>query len=135
MLTASSLAVRDAPKSIFIHVNKARRRLPGPFLRQTRTHPAATWLARGISLPALYSLTCTIRPRDVEVTAIQAFFEICERFPVDFILSQDVQDTLKTKLLRITKCNRFGAVIKRDLFNAALKDIDLSMYYQRNGVA
>lgn len=122
---ASSIALQTAPMSVFDGIRQ-RQEVRGPRLSRAGQAPApddVTWQASGLTLQTLLLLASSLSPPDLEVTPVQAFFELAWRFPAGLFLAQSVHDELRAELLGRVRCQRYGAAISRGDFDEAVDKI------------
>ena len=86
-------------------------------MRRPKRH---TWSATGsgLTLQALYGLASTLNPGDMEVTPVQAWFELASQYHVSLLLSPPVLEALKREFIGVVKCVHFGATIERGAFES-----------------
>ncbi|KAI1072570.1 hypothetical protein LB507_002881 [Fusarium sp. FIESC RH6] len=122
-LMASSLCMANAPLDVF-----GDRRLVSS---ATSCHNRRTlgldpyvppvyleWPSPRISLSSLYGLAQSLNPGDLEITPVQAWFELSTRFDKSLLLER--LDLLGTELMGVSKCLEFGAVMERDSFESVV---------------
>ena len=141
---ATSLALRTAPKAVFEAVSKTKRNMlfasfSSTTITTTKISTTTTrmtkrkdpvpegeelsWKACGLTLSSLYRLACSITDPDVEITPIQAFFELAKVWPVDVLLSGDILDRLKREFLGVVKCPHYGAQIERGAYESIVERV------------
>jgi hypothetical protein len=127
---ASSLCVADAPTSVY-DSKKVFRRIPvAPFAgakkRPAAESPKFSWEASnasasgGINLQSLLSLASNLNPSDLELTPVQAWFELAELYGAETVLAENVMEALKREFSGVVKCLHFGAVIERSAFESVV---------------
>ncbi|KAK0734151.1 hypothetical protein B0T26DRAFT_687321 [Lasiosphaeria miniovina] len=79
-----------------------------------------SWQASGLTLHTLHGLASSLVPGDIEVTPVQAWFELAARHPVALLLRADILAALKRELLGVVKCPHFGAVMERAAFESVV---------------
>jgi len=119
-LMATSLALRTAPPSVFTAANKS-----APLLRSAKPSDLpkqgqCEWQAAGLSLHSLHGLACSIADAEVEITPVQAWFELSGRFKLEVLLRREVLDGLKRELCELVRCPHFGAVMEREAFESVV---------------
>ncbi|KAH7328797.1 hypothetical protein B0I35DRAFT_473467 [Stachybotrys elegans] len=83
--------------------------------------PNLQWQNQGVSLSTLHGLADSLNPSDdMELTPVQAWFEIASRYPPNVIYNPTVLNTLKQEFDGLVKCVYYGAVIDRFDFEAVL---------------
>lgn len=78
------------------------------------------WDAPAITLDALHSLASSLHPGDVELTPVQAWFELASRYPTQVLLGGNVLDTLQREFNGVARCVYYGAVIERLAFESII---------------
>ena len=109
-LLASSFCVATAPASLYPD-NEEHQSIP--------EGPIPSWHATGLTLQNLRMLASSLSQWDVEITPVQAWFELVERYGRD-ALSVLVMDELKREFMGVVKCPHFGAVIEREAFDSVV---------------
>ncbi|KAF4456463.1 bzip-type transcription factor [Fusarium austroafricanum] len=122
-LMASSLCMANAPLDVFDDrklVSSAsschNRRTLGldPYVPPVYLE----WPSPRISLSSLYGLAQSLNPGDLEITPVQAWFELSSRFDKSLLLER--LDLLGAELVGVSKCLEFGAVMERDAFESVV---------------
>ncbi|RGP62867.1 bzip-type transcription factor [Fusarium longipes] len=122
-LMASSLCMANAPLDVFGDrklISSAtschNRRTLGldPYVPPVYLE----WPSPRISLSSLYGLAQSLNPGDLEITPVQAWFELSSRFDKSLLLER--LDLLGTELMGVSKCLEFGAVMERDSFESVV---------------
>lgn len=72
----------------------------------------------GLTLQSLHGLASSINPADLDLTPVQAWFELAARYPIDVLLRRDVEDRLKREFVGVVKCPHYGAAIERGAFES-----------------
>jgi len=118
---ASSLALRTAPPAIYDAASRA-----SPLLRSAkpsdlpRNSADCSWQTTGLTLHSLYGLACSISEADLEITPVQAWFELAGRYPREVLMRREVLDGLKRELAPVVKCPHFGAVMERAAYESVV---------------
>ncbi|KAF4498082.1 alanine racemase [Fusarium agapanthi] len=122
-LMASSLCMANAPLDVFGDrklVSSAsschNRRSLGldPYVPPVHLE----WPSPRISLSSLYGLAQSLNPGDLEITPVQAWFELASRFDKSLLLER--LDLLGTELVGVSKCLEFGAVMEKGAFESVV---------------
>ncbi|KAK0632016.1 hypothetical protein B0T14DRAFT_559746 [Immersiella caudata] len=119
-LMASALALRTAPPEIFTAASRTSPLLRSPKPADVPRQGECSWQAAGLSLHSLYGLACSISDAELELTPVQAWFELAGRYPLDVLLRQDVLGALKRELAPVVKCPHFGAVMEREAYESVV---------------
>lgn len=88
--------------------------------------PTLAWSAPRISLQNLRGLASSLNPGDLELTPVQAWFELADRYPVALLVPEGPGSTLATfkkELRGLVKCLHYGAVIEREAFESVVSRI------------
>jgi hypothetical protein len=56
----------------------------------------------------------------LELTPVQAWFELAGRYPPEVLLREDVLGALKRELAPVVKCPHFGAVMEREAYESVV---------------
>ena len=123
---ASTFCLSNAPAAVY-EVKKAfRTTSSSPFSPSSSSSaskaasPVISWQSSGLTLQALYGLASSLCAGDKELTPVQAWFELAERYPVELLLSKPVLEALKREFIGVVRCIHFGAVIERDAFESVV---------------
>ena len=82
--------------------------------------------AAGLTLENLRRLAAALNPQGeadasgVELTPVQAWFEIARLYGPAAAHNDALMDAIRIELIRVVRCIHFGAVIQRDAFDAVL---------------
>jgi len=117
-MMATSLALQSAPDSILSSAYRS-----SPLLR--RATPAdidsdTSWQTSGLTLQTLYGLACSLSDPDVELTPVQAWFELSARYPLATLLQRETLDTLKRELAPMVRCPHYGAQMERMAYESVV---------------
>ncbi|CAM1506597.1 Fc.00g062380.m01.CDS01 [Cosmosporella sp. VM-42] len=118
-LMASTFCMADAPESVFMGrkaglVPQTCKAITGPLGPPVNFQ----WSTAGISLDSLHNLALSLNPGDLELTPVQAWFELARRYSIDKLLDPLTLDALKREMNGVVKCLHFGAVIERQAFES-----------------
>ncbi|KAF7550598.1 hypothetical protein G7Z17_g5608 [Cylindrodendrum hubeiense] len=81
------------------------------------------WSSPRISLASLHGLASSLNPGDKELTPIQAWFELADRYPLEVLLDAQLLQVLSQELNGVVKCLYFGAVMERDAFESVTERV------------
>lgn len=81
------------------------------------------WQANGLTLGTLYGLAQSLNPSDLEVTPVQAWFELTSRYPLEKLLQQDALDRMAREFKGAVKCVIFGAAAERQAFESIVRRV------------
>ncbi|KXX74967.1 hypothetical protein MMYC01_207432 [Madurella mycetomatis] len=74
-----------------------------------------------LTLRSLYELACSLNPADdVEVTPVQAWFELVGRFGAEVMMAEGVLENLKREFVGVVKCPHYGASLERAAFESVV---------------
>ncbi|KFG87436.1 hypothetical protein MANI_109635, partial [Metarhizium anisopliae] len=93
---------------------------PGKAAAAAASRPSFQWGASGITLESLHGLAASLNPGDLEITPVQAWFELASRYPVEVLLGGAVLDTLQREFNGVVRCVMYGAVIERLAFESII---------------
>jgi hypothetical protein len=88
--------------------------------KAAKTAPSLQWGASSITLESLYGLAASLNPGDLEITPVQAWFELASRYPLELLMSGTVLDTLQREFNGVVTCVMYGAVIERLAFESII---------------
>lgn len=123
---ATTLALRTAPQHVFDQLKQAatsatKKRGVSVDVGSTGVQEdAVTWQVSGLTLRSLHALASSLSAPDVELTPVQAFFELVARYTVEILLQASVLEALKMQLLGVVKCQHYGATIERAAFESVV---------------
>ncbi|KAK7431099.1 hypothetical protein QQZ08_002380 [Neonectria magnoliae] len=124
-LMASTFLMASAPEAVYM----GRKRISSASQCGVRrlvgidyTYPAVyyEWPSPRISLAALHGLASSLNPGDAELTPIQAWFELADRYPMEVLLDAQLLNELSRELDGVVKCLVFGAMMERDAFESVV---------------
>lgn len=81
------------------------------------------WPSPRISLSSLHGLADSLNPGDLEVTPVQAWFELASRYPKQVLLNPAKLGMLQRELDGVVDCLDFGAVLERQAFESVVERI------------
>lgn len=110
MLMASAFCMQDAPDTIY------NDRLA--FYNPLRKPSPLTWQAHGPTLQGLYDLASSLNAGDLEVTPIQAWFELAQRYPLETLLEPGTLDSLAREFKGTLNCVIYGASVEVTVFES-----------------
>ncbi|KID90337.1 alanine racemase [Metarhizium guizhouense ARSEF 977] len=117
-LMASAYCMAPAPESVYAGRAALAAKKPGKAAAAPR--PSFQWGASGITLESLHGLAASLNPGDLEITPVQAWFELASRYPVEVLLGGAVLDTLQREFNGVVRCVMYGAVIERLAFESII---------------
>lgn len=93
---------------------------PGP--PKARPTPAMEWKSpsSSMTLANLYGLASSLNPGDEDLTPVQAWFELAERYDPATLIDSGVLESLKRELRGVVHCLYYGAVMERAAFESVL---------------
>jgi hypothetical protein len=111
---ASTLLFSSAPAPVFSSLDSAQ------------------WEGSGVSLETLYAMSKSLPKGDFEITPVQAWFLLSERFGAKRLLeTKGVLEGLKKGLGKLVKCFAFGAVMEEGGFWEVVEGV-LGPYEERD---
>ncbi|KAK9438785.1 alanine racemase [Metarhizium brunneum] len=116
-LMASAYCMAPAPESVYAGRAALAAKKPG---KAAAPRPSFQWGASGITLESLHGLAASLNPGDLEITPVQAWFELARRYPVEVLLGGTVLDTLQREFNGVVRCVMYGAVIERLAFESII---------------
>ncbi|PFH62107.1 hypothetical protein XA68_15068 [Ophiocordyceps unilateralis] len=130
-LMASAYLMASAPASVYASLEAltpgpAWRRLlfPDSSRRRRDASPVLRWSAPGLSLASLHGLAQSLNPLgDVELTPVQAWFELSVRYPSERLLRADVMDALLRRFRGVVRCVAYGAAVERLAFESVVAGV------------
>jgi hypothetical protein len=118
-LMASAYCMAQAPQSIFSELDN--------FNTQPERPPTLQWAGQGINLATLHGLALSLTNPDVEITPVQAWFDLASRFPPTLLLNPNILVSLKREFKKIVRCVFYGAVMDREYYEIAVQRVLGSM--------
>lgn len=126
-LMASSYCMAAAPEFVYDD-RESLPSVPGSAAGTTAsTSPSASpaslrWSAPHISLQALRGLASSLNPGDLELTPVQAWFELSDRYPIALLLEGpgSALEALRRELNGLVRCQHYGAIIERMAFESVV---------------
>ncbi|KAF4505163.1 hypothetical protein G6O67_007139 [Ophiocordyceps sinensis] len=122
-LTASAYLMASAPESVYAEreaFGGAPARSFWGRARRSPTPPVLRWAAPAVTLASLLGLARSLNPGDVELTPVQAWFELAERYPVDRVLAGGALDALLREFKGVVRCVAYGSAIERLAFESVV---------------
>lgn len=107
---ASAFCMQDAPDTIY------NDRLA--FYNPLRQASPLTWQAHGPTLQGLYDLASSLNPGDLEMTPIQAWFELAQRYSLETLLEPGTLDSLAREFKGTLRCVIYGASVETSVFES-----------------
>jgi hypothetical protein len=88
-------------------------------------HPSPlSWQTTALTLRSLHGLASSLNPDDgVEVTPVQAWFELVRRFGVERLMAEGVLGRLKRELVGVVRCPRMGCCLPRGAFEGIVAGV------------
>lgn len=109
-MMATTLCTATAPEALY------------PLPKECNVPPkgaAPTWDASGLTLQNLRLLASSLIPGDAEITPVQGWFELVERYGSAALLGE-AMEALKKEFLGVVQCPHFGAVMEREAFESVV---------------
>ncbi|KAK3335576.1 hypothetical protein B0T19DRAFT_436418 [Cercophora scortea] len=120
-MMATSLALRCAPESVFnTSHHDAQHCHQSPASSQPLLPTATSWQASGLTLHTLHRLASSLTAPTLEITPVQAWFELAARVPMEVLLRREVLDALKREFVGIVRCPHYGAQIERGAYESVV---------------
>ncbi|KAK2612448.1 hypothetical protein QQS21_001552 [Conoideocrella luteorostrata] len=94
-LTASAYCMASAPDNVYSDRSA--------FQSKFKPNPTLTWGMPSLTLDSLHGLASSLNPGDLEITPVQAWFELASRYPVELLMAGDVMDRLQREFNGVTK--------------------------------
>lgn len=113
-LMASTICASNAQEATFISLGEDHSMLKAPI---------QTWQATGLTLQNLYLLGSSLAPDNAEITPVQGWFEMMDRYGPSVVLNREVVEALKNEFVGVVKCLHFGAIIERDAFESVVERV------------
>lgn len=85
--------------------------------------PSFQWQSPSITLASLRGLAESLNPGDLELTPVQAFFELAERYPPETLLEPGLLDRLKKELCPVVRCVAYGSSMDREAFESVVRRV------------
>ncbi|GKT41990.1 uncharacterized protein ColSpa_02171 [Colletotrichum spaethianum] len=113
-MMASTMCMSSAPARVYRTIRR------GEADTATHTWRADTGAGSALSLKSLLSLAKTLNPGDIELTPVQAWFELAARYGAAALMRENVIEALKREFCGVVDCIHFGAIIERDAFESVV---------------
>ncbi|KAI9650413.1 hypothetical protein NHQ30_000427 [Ciborinia camelliae] len=87
--------------------------------------PESSWLSTSISLAQLYAMSQSLPTSDFEITPVQAWFMITEKYynEIEKVIESRRMENLKRGLGNLSRCYQFGAVMDVESFWEVVDEI------------
>ncbi|PQE04201.1 alanine racemase protein [Rutstroemia sp. NJR-2017a BVV2] len=85
--------------------------------------PSAPWPSPSLSLAQLHAMSQSLPKDDYEITPVQAWFEIVERYDVQTVVQEGKVKALKRALGPLVGCFDFGAVMEAGRFRKVVDEV------------
>ncbi|KAF4782378.1 hypothetical protein HER10_EVM0011519 [Colletotrichum scovillei] len=113
-MMASTLCMSSAPARVYRTIRR------GEASTVSHTWQADTGAGSSLSLKSLLALAKTLNPGDIELTPVQAWFELAARYGAAALMRGNVIEALKREFCGVVDCIHFGAIIERDAFESVV---------------
>ncbi|KXH39324.1 hypothetical protein CSIM01_13429 [Colletotrichum simmondsii] len=113
-MMASTLCMSSAPARVYRTIRR------GEASTVSHTWQADTGAGSSLSLKSLLALAKTLNPGDIELTPVQAWFELAARYGAAALMRRNVIEALKREFCGVVDCIHFGAIIERDAFESVV---------------
>ncbi|KXH60225.1 hypothetical protein CSAL01_13178 [Colletotrichum salicis] len=113
-MMASTLCMSSAPARVYRTIRR------GEAETVAHTWQADTGAGSSLSLKSLLALAKTLNPGDIELTPVQAWFELAARYGAAALMRGNVIEALKREFCGVVDCIHFGAIIERDAFESVV---------------
>ncbi|PHH71986.1 hypothetical protein CDD80_4842 [Ophiocordyceps camponoti-rufipedis] len=125
-LMASAYLMANAPPQAYtsrsaMTPDPSWRRIlqPETCRRRREASPVVRWSAPAISLASLHGLAQSLNPMgDVELTPVQAWFELAARYPAERLVRAEVLNALLARFCGLVRCVAYGAAVERGAFES-----------------
>ncbi|OHE96989.1 hypothetical protein CORC01_07774 [Colletotrichum orchidophilum] len=113
-MMASTMCMSSAPARVYRTIRR------GEAETVSHTWQADTGAGSALSLKSLLALAKTLNPGDIELTPVQAWFELAARYGAAALMRDSVIEALKREFCGVVDCIHFGAIIERDAFESVV---------------
>ncbi|KAK1600256.1 uncharacterized protein LY79DRAFT_698831 [Colletotrichum navitas] len=113
-MMASTMCMSSAPMRVHRSIRRGEAEIT------THTWRADTGAGSALSLKSLLALAKTLNPGDIELTPVQAWFELAARYGAAALMRDNVIEALKREFCGVVDCIHFGAIIERDAFESVV---------------
>ncbi|KAK3940068.1 hypothetical protein QBC46DRAFT_386247 [Diplogelasinospora grovesii] len=123
-LMATSLALRTAPSTVFEstipHIKQSLRSKHPTEPHAVADGEGVSWQTEGLTLRSLYGLACSLNKdsEGLEITPVQAWFELTGRYPRELLLREDKIEEMKREFVGVVRCPHYGASMERGAFES-----------------
>ncbi|KAG9257089.1 BZIP-type transcription factor [Emericellopsis atlantica] len=129
-LMATALCMEDAPEEVYgsrTAFSSNHHHPSIPFLSRRPVAPSPPpelrWEASGITLSNLRGLAASLNPGPEEVTPVQAWFELAERYSPVTLVESGMLQALQLQLKGVVRCVSFGAAMERAAFESVVERV------------
>ena len=112
---ASSYCMSSAPPSVYS--DRWAFHIP------LRESPTLQWRVNNLSLDRLHDLAMSLNTGDVELTPIQAWTELSNRYTVETLLAPGTLEGLAREFQETLNCVIFGAAVERQVFESIIRRV------------
>ncbi|KAF4819494.1 hypothetical protein CGCSCA5_v004338 [Colletotrichum siamense] len=112
-MMASTMCMSSAPERVYRSIRRRE-------VETQHTWHAHSGAGSGLTLRSLLSLAKTLNPGDIELTPVQAWFELAARYGAQALMQEPVIEALKREFCGVVDCIHFGAIIERDAFESVV---------------
>lgn len=115
-LMATSYVMQTAPSTFYDA--RAALREHQKYPASSPSPPTFEWQTPAISLATLRGLASSLNPGDKELTPVQAWFELAERYGTDKMVHERTLEFLRREFKGVVKCVAYGAAMERGAFES-----------------
>lgn len=115
MLMTSSYCMSSAPSDVY----KKRWDLVNPLKKTT----SLDWQGFLPTLQTLHNLALLVNPDNIELTPIQIWFELVQRYGVTRLLCSETMSTLAREFKGTLRCVIYGAAVERTVFESIISRV------------
>ncbi|KAF6829835.1 methyltransferase domain-containing protein [Colletotrichum plurivorum] len=112
-MMASTMCMSSAPERVYRSIRRRE-------VETQHTWEASTGAGSALSLRSLLALAKTLNPGDIELTPVQAWFELAARYGAAPLMEERIVEALKREFCGVVDCIHFGAIIERDAFESVV---------------
>ncbi|SPO01731.1 uncharacterized protein DNG_04404 [Cephalotrichum gorgonifer] len=113
-LMASTFCASSMPKAMY----ENRKGAPAETVAKS-----LAWQTSGLTLQNLHLLASSINGGDLELTPVQGWFELAQRYEPSVLFKSEVMQALKRELEGVVKCPHMGAMIEREAFESVVERV------------
>ncbi|OLN88576.1 hypothetical protein CCHL11_01678 [Colletotrichum chlorophyti] len=119
-LMASTMCMSSAPQRVYRTIRRGEADRTTHMWQASSSASPGAGPGSSLSLRSLLALAKALNPGDIELTPVQAWFELAARYGPAALMEERVVEALKRGFCGVVDCIHFGAIIERDAFESVV---------------